>query len=60
MWYASNYGSGKPPTNKEVHEYMDKTYGKNRNQLWRGVKIQYEDNSDDDLVENDDIGEEDL
>lgn len=60
MWYASNYGSGKPPTNKEVHEYMDKTYGKNKNQIWKGVKIQYEDNSDDELVENDDIGEEDL
>ena len=60
MWYASNYGSGKPPTNKEVHEYMDKTYGKNKNQIWKGVKIQYEEDSDDELIENDDINEEDL
>ena len=60
MWYASNYGSGKPPTNKEVHEYMDKTYDKTKNQGWKGVRIQYDEDSDDEVIQNDDIGEEDL
>ena len=60
MWYASNYGSGKPPTNKEVHEYMDKTYDKTKSQGWKGVKIQYDEDSDDEVIENDDIVEKDL
>ena len=42
IWYMSTYGRGGPPP-KEVHAYMDKTYGKAKaNVGWAGVKIRYE------------------
>jgi len=40
IWYGSNYG-GKAPSNKEIHEYMDKEFGKQKDQIWHGVKINY-------------------
>jgi len=39
-WYASNYG-GRGPSPKDLHEYMDKEFGRNQNQMWSGVKIKY-------------------
>jgi P4 family phage/plasmid primase-like protien len=39
-WYASNYG-GRGPSPKDLHEYMDKEFGRNQNQMWSGVKIRY-------------------
>ena len=50
----ANYG-GRGPSPKDLHEYMDKEYGRQRNQIWYGVKINYnrnDDNNNDD--ENDD------
>lgn len=42
IWYMSTYGRGGPPP-KEVHAYMDKTYGKAKANIgWSGVKIRYE------------------
>ena len=39
-WYASNHGGRGPPT-KDLHEYMDKEFGRNQNSMWSGVKIKY-------------------
>ena len=52
IWYMANYG-GRGPSPKELHEYMDKEFGRQRNQIWSGVKIRY------DRDENVDIAEED-
>jgi hypothetical protein len=63
IWHGSNYG-GKAPSPKEIHEYMDKEFGKQRGQIWHGVKINYDrekydnDNSEQDTV--DEIDENEL
>jgi len=41
IWYMSNYG-GRGPSPKELHEYMDKEFGRKRQQSWNGVRIKYE------------------
>jgi P4 family phage/plasmid primase-like protien len=41
IWHGSNYG-GKCPGPKDLHEFMDKEYGKQRGQAWHGVKIMYD------------------
>ena len=41
IWYMSNYG-GRGPSPKELHEYMDKEFGRKRQQTWFGVKIKYD------------------
>ena len=46
-WYMANYGGRCPPP-KELHEFMDKEYGRQRNQMWYGVKINYHRNDDND------------
>jgi P4 family phage/plasmid primase-like protien len=53
IWHGSNYG-GKPPSPKELHDYMDKEFGKQKAQVWSGVKIHYDrdnDNSEKDYVD---------
>ena len=41
IWYQSTYGRG-GPSPKDVHEYMDKQFGRQKNQVWTGIKIRYE------------------
>ena len=42
MWWAANYGQNKrEPPAKEVHEYIDRVYGKCRDGYWKGIKIKY-------------------
>jgi len=58
IWYQSNYG-GKGPQPKELHEYMDKEYGRQRNQVWSGVsfrsyKNEFNDGDGDNTTEDDD------
>jgi P4 family phage/plasmid primase-like protien len=54
-WYMANYG-GRGPSPKDLHEYMDKEYGRQRNQIWYGVKINYNRTDDNDNNDsNDDI-----
>jgi hypothetical protein len=48
----ANYGGRCPPP-KELHEFMDKEYGRQRNQMWYGVKINYHRNDDNDNNDND-------
>lgn len=52
VWYLGNYG-GKPPSPKDLHEYMDKEFGRQRDSSWSGVKIKYEksrNNNNDDIT----------
>jgi P4 family phage/plasmid primase-like protien len=54
IWYMANYG-GRGPSPKDLHEYMDKEYGRQRNQIWHGVKIKYDrDEENEDSEENED------
>ena len=42
-WYRDTYGNGKGcPNPKDIHEYMDKQFGRQKNQVWEGVRIKYE------------------
>jgi hypothetical protein len=62
IWYGSNYG-GKCPGPKDLHEYMDKEFGKQRDNSWRGVKIMYDRdkfNTETEYDSNGDIDENDL
>lgn len=65
LWYASNYG-GRGPGPKDLHEYMDKMFGRQQNQMWSGIKIKYENQSVDDdeltneLVSNSDVALDEL
>lgn len=58
IWYMANYG-GRGPSPKDLHEYMDKEFGRQKNQMWTGVKIKYErdevdvDDSDNDGTDGD-------
>jgi phage/plasmid-associated DNA primase len=68
LWYVTNYGT-RNPSPKDLHEYMDKMFGKNRAGVWRGARIKFRDDDDDDdrsvattndrsVADNDDILEE--
>jgi P4 family phage/plasmid primase-like protien len=44
-WYRETYGNGKGcPNPKDIHEYMDKQFGRQKNQAWDGVRIKYDNN----------------
>jgi len=59
-WYASNYG-GRGPSPKDLHEYMDKEFGRNQNSMWSGVKIKYvRDEVDISIGNTDDEAEDDI
>lgn len=47
-WYKINYGNGATPHGKELHEYMDRRYGRYRPGGWCDVKIIYDEK---DLIE---------
>jgi len=53
-WYLATYGRG-GPSPKDVHEYMDKQFGRQKNQSWFGVKIRYDDRDDLDIPEDEEI-----
>lgn len=51
-WYEINYG-GRGPSPKDLHEYMDRCFGKQRTSKWYGVEIKYDTNDDDNrIIEN--------
>ena len=41
QWWQSNYGEKRMPSPKDVHEHLDKEYGKCKNGEWSGIKIKY-------------------
>jgi P4 family phage/plasmid primase-like protien len=61
IWHGANYG-GRCPGPKDLHEYMDKEFGRQKNQCWVGVKIRYEnfDEMDEDMLNDDEINEDEL
>lgn len=61
QWFAISYGRKSAPSPKDLYDYMDKNYGKQKNTVWTGVKIRYErDNYEiPDIVDDDDIGDAD-
>jgi hypothetical protein len=44
IWYQTNFGT-KPPSTKDLHEYVDKVFGKNRAGVWVNIRIKYDDAS---------------
>ena len=61
LWYQGTYNNRNGPNQKEVHEYMDKMFGKIVNNAWKGVSINYETNPTDfNEADIDDISGEDL
>jgi P4 family phage/plasmid primase-like protien len=44
IWFQTNFGT-KPPSTKDLHEYVDKTFGKNRAGVWANIRIRYDDAS---------------
>jgi P4 family phage/plasmid primase-like protien len=42
LWYSQNNG-GKPPGNRDLHDTLDKMFGKNKTGAWHGVRIRYGD-----------------
>jgi P4 family phage/plasmid primase-like protien len=65
IWHGANYG-GRQPGPKDLHEFMDKEFGRQKNQCWMGCKIKYENCEEMDynnyVVEEecDEIADEDL
>ena len=42
LWYSQNNG-GRPPSNRDLHDTLDKMFGKNKSGTWSGVRIRYGD-----------------
>lgn len=59
LWYNVNLG-GRPPSPKDLHDVMDKQFGKNKGGVWSGVKLKFNDdeNNDFDVHANDSEEEE--
>jgi putative DNA primase/helicase len=59
MWYSINYGT-KNPSPKNLHDHMDKQYGKNISGVWSNVKLKFHDDDDFQCVneEEEDIGDD--
>jgi len=54
-WYMETYGNRGTPSPKDVHEYMDKQFGTQKNQAWTGVRIRYNERDDLNIPEDEDI-----
>jgi P4 family phage/plasmid primase-like protien len=61
VWYMGNYG-GKSPSPKDLHEYMDKEFSRQRDGCWYGVTIKYDKktttNDDNTTIDSDNYEEE--
>jgi putative DNA primase/helicase len=47
LWFQENNGRRKMPKTNEVHDYMDKKFGKCKNNKWENVMIVYNGEDDD-------------
>jgi len=54
-WYMETYGNRGSPSPKDVHEYMDKEFGTQKNLAWTGVRIRYNERDDLNIPEDEDI-----
>jgi putative DNA primase/helicase len=59
MWYSTNFGT-KNPSPKNLHDYMDRQYGKNISGVWSNVKLKFHDDDNHDFqgVNEEDLGDE--
>jgi P4 family phage/plasmid primase-like protien len=57
-WYTANYGS-RSVNPKEIAVYMDKTFGKQKNNAWFGVRIQDSRTSDEECMARATAGQSD-
>ena len=55
-WYLATYGRG-GPSPKDVHEYMDNQFGRQKNLSWFGVKIRYDERDDLDIPEDEEVND---
>jgi hypothetical protein len=56
-WYKETYGGGCPSA-KDLHNYMDKQFGRQKNQKWEGVRITIYDKERDDLNIPEDVDDD--
>jgi hypothetical protein len=42
VWYQQNYGT-RNPSPKDMYEQMNKRYGREKNGLWSGIRIKFDD-----------------
>jgi P4 family phage/plasmid primase-like protien len=56
LWHGINIG-GRCPSPKGLHEYMDKQYGKNRQGIWKNLRLKYN-NEETEFDADEDMGEE--
>tara|TARA_Y100000813_G_scaffold198588_1_gene187879 strand:+ start:806 stop:3736 length:2931 start_codon:yes stop_codon:yes gene_type:complete len=55
LWYGVNFG-GKPPSPKGLHEYIDKKFGRNKQGLWKNVRLKYHHEEDESTDSDDEEG----
>ena len=55
LWYGVNFG-GKPPSPKGLHEYIDKRFGRNKQGLWKNVRLKYHHEEDESTDSDDEEG----
>lgn len=51
VWFNINFGT-KNPSPKDLHEYMDRQFGKQRSGVWSGVKLKMRGEDEDDYIQN--------
>ena len=48
-WYTNHHGRGNIPNTREITEYMDKRFGKCNKGKWHNVKINYEEDDEEEI-----------
>jgi P4 family phage/plasmid primase-like protien len=57
LWFSNNYGT-KGPSPKDLHEQMDKEYGRPKNGIWYGVGVKYTEKNNTENEDNETEGED--
>jgi len=57
LWYNINFGV-RNASPKDMYEYMDKSYGKNKSGVWKNVRLKFRDDDEEDFVEKDSSDDE--
>ena len=52
-WYTNHHGRGNIPNTREITEYMDRRFGKCNKGKWYNVKINYEEDDEEEEIEID-------
>jgi P4 family phage/plasmid primase-like protien len=57
LWHGVNFG-GRCPSPKGLHEYMDRQYGKNRQGIWKNLRLKYNNEEEEEFDADEEMGEE--